>query len=84
MREDSDLGAIEVTVDVPALTPAQAQAALAAGRAKALNLQRTGHIVSCVITCQGWAASTEGVPGRFLTLDPMAKEPAQRQLLETA
>ena len=84
LREDSDLGAIEVTVDVPALTPAQAQAALAAGRAKALNLQRTGHIVSCVITCQGWAASTEGVPGRFLTLDPMAKEPAQRQLLETA
>jgi len=84
LREDSDLGAIEVTVDVPALTPAQAQAALAAGRSKALDLQRTGHIVSCVITCQGWAASTDGAPGRFLSLDATAKEPAQRVLLETA
>jgi len=84
IRDDSDLGAIPVTVQVPPLTPAQAQAALAAGCAKALQWRDAGHIVSCVITCQGWAASTDGGPARFLPLGATAPGPAQRMLLETA
>ena len=80
LRDDSDLGAIEVTVDVPALTPAQAQLALAAGRARALDLQHAGLIVSCVITCQGQATSTDDAAGRFVFLDGA---PASDALQET-
>ena len=80
LLDDSDLGAIEVTVDVPALTPAQAQLALAAGRARALDLQHAGLIVSCVISCQGQATSTDDATGRFVFLDGA---PASHALQET-
>ncbi|CAM5790755.1 UPF0280 family protein [Ottowia pentelensis] len=84
IRDDSDLGTIWVTVQVPPLTPAQAQAALAAGCTRALQLRAAGHIVSCVITCQGWAASTDGGPARFLPLDAAVPGRAQHLLQETA
>ncbi|MEZ5646436.1 MAG: UPF0280 family protein [Burkholderiaceae bacterium] len=59
LKDDSDLGDIPVTLDVPALTPWQVAHALQAGREHALALQDAGQIQSCVITCQGWVASTE-------------------------
>ncbi len=58
IRDDSDLGSIAVTVDVPRLTPASAQQALAKGRARAQQLVQDGLIASCVMMCQGWVAST--------------------------
>ena len=86
VREDTDLGTLPVTVQVPTLAPEKLRQALAAGRAKALWLQQAGHIVSCVITCQGQVASIEGVPGRFLSLGgKSAPQVAVRpRLLETA
>lgn len=59
LKDDSDLGDIPVTLDVPALTPWQLAEALKAGREHALTLRAAGHIHACFITCQGWAVSTE-------------------------
>ena len=86
VREDTDLGTLPVTVQVPTLAPEKLRQALAAGRAKALWLQQAGHIVSCVISCQGQVASIEGVPGRFLSRGgKSAPQVAVRpRLLETA
>ena len=84
VRAASDLGAIAATGTGPPLPPVKAQAALAAGCTRALELRSAGHIVSCVITCQGWAASTDGGSARFLPLGPTAPGRAQRLLLETA
>ena len=86
VREDTDLGALPVTVQVPTLAPERVRQALAAGRAKAWSLQQAGRIVSCVITCQGQVVSTEGAAGRFLSLDAglAPKGSAGPRLLETA
>ena len=51
--DDSDLGDIEVTVDVPVLDGAQVDCALRAGRRRALELQRAGLIHSALLVCQG-------------------------------
>lgn len=59
LKDDSDLGAIPVTVDVPPLGSQPVQQALHAGLARALALCDAGHIVACVITCQGWMVSTD-------------------------
>ena len=50
--DDSDLGDIEVIVGVPVLDRAQVDAALQAGRLRALELQRLGLIHSAVLVCQ--------------------------------
>jgi hypothetical protein len=56
LRDDSDLGAIPVTVDVPPLPPAQVRAALAAGWQRARDLQAAGLIHGAALVCQGqWA-----------------------------
>lgn len=59
LKDDSDLGDIPVTLDVPELTPRQVAQALRAGREHALSLRAGGHIQACFITCQGWTLSTE-------------------------
>jgi hypothetical protein len=59
LKDDSDLGDIPVTLDVPELTPWQVAEALKAGREHALTLRAAGHIQACFITCQGWTLSTE-------------------------
>lgn len=59
IKDDTDLGALPVTVDVPRLQPTQVAQALNAGLLRALALRETGSISACVITCQGWAVSTE-------------------------
>ncbi|WP_225781954.1 UPF0280 family protein [Xenophilus sp. Marseille-Q4582] len=52
-KDDSDLGTLPVTVDVPALPAAAVAAALAAGAARAQALQAAGHIHAAVLVCQG-------------------------------
>jgi ApbE superfamily uncharacterized protein (UPF0280 family) len=52
LKDDSDLGDMPVTVDVPRLEPELIQRALHAGEKRALELQREGLIHSAVLVCQ--------------------------------
>ena len=53
LKDDSDLGDIPVTVDVPQLDEASVLRALAAGQRRARELQALGLIWSAVLSCQG-------------------------------
>jgi ApbE superfamily uncharacterized protein (UPF0280 family) len=53
LRDDSDLGAIPVTVDVPPLPPAAVALALQAGRRRAQELRSEGLIWNAALVCQG-------------------------------
>ena len=61
LKDDSDLGDIEVTVDVPPLEEAMVQAALQAGERRARDLQREGLIHSAVLVCQHRLARVEAL-----------------------
>jgi uncharacterized protein len=52
LKDDCDLGDIEVTVDVPPLEEVQVARALQAGERRARELQREGLIHSAVLVCQ--------------------------------
>jgi hypothetical protein len=52
LKDDSDLGEIPVTVDVPPLEPKRVQQALRAGLLRAQSLQRAGLIWSAALVCQ--------------------------------
>ncbi len=68
LKDDSDLGDLLVTVDVPPLPPAQVLAALQAGTARARALQRAGLIHSALLVCQHRASRVEAVaPPRPIT-----------------
>jgi ApbE superfamily uncharacterized protein (UPF0280 family) len=61
LKDDSDLGAIPVTVEVPPLPADLVRAALAAGLAKAEALKQAGLIWSATLICQGqWAQTRVG------------------------
>ena len=53
MKDDTDLGDMPVTVDVPPLAPTQVRRALDAGARARRELQRDGLIWSAVLVCQG-------------------------------
>jgi len=53
LRDDSDLGALLVTVDVPALPPALVQQALQQGLDCARRLQARGLVQAALLACQG-------------------------------
>jgi ApbE superfamily uncharacterized protein (UPF0280 family) len=53
LRDDADLGARPVTVDVPPLSPAHIERALARGRTYAQQLQARGLIYAALLCCQG-------------------------------
>ena len=53
LKDDSDLGQIPVTVDVPRLDEPSVQRALAAGQRRARELQAMDLIWSAVLCCQG-------------------------------
>lgn len=53
LKDDSDLGAIAVTVDVPPLGAEVTRRALAAGARCAAGLREAGRIWSCTLVCQG-------------------------------
>ena len=59
LKDDSDLGDLRVTVDVPSLSAAQVQAALQAGAQRARALQRDGLIHAALLVCQHRAARVE-------------------------
>ena len=59
LRDDSDLGDIDVTVDVPPLRREQVQRALAAGLQRARELHACGLIEQALLLCQGQVASTD-------------------------
>lgn len=53
LKDDSDLGSIPVTVDVPLLGVEAARRALAPGARRAAELREAGLIWSCTLVCQG-------------------------------
>ena len=57
-QDDSDLGTIPVTVEVPELGDAAVRRALDAGLAVARDLQARGLIEACALTCQGVMLTT--------------------------
>ena len=59
LKDDSDLGGIAVTVDVPDLGREQVLRALNAGLLRARELRSAGLIWSSVLVCQGWVVHTE-------------------------
>jgi ApbE superfamily uncharacterized protein (UPF0280 family) len=59
VKDDSDLGQQLVTVSVPKLSQYEIDEALEAGLKKAHVLKQNGLICACVLSCQGWFASTE-------------------------
>ena len=63
IKDNSDLGEIPVTVDVPPLAAAQVRQALAAGLARARELQAAGLVHAAFLVCQGQAASAAAVAG---------------------
>ena len=65
LRDDSDLGTIPVTTNVPALDPESVHHALAAGARRARELQARGLLWSAVLVCQG----------RALTVDNASESP---------
>ncbi len=60
LKDDSDLGERQVTIDVPALAPREVRAALTAGLAKAAELQGAQLIDSAVLVCQQRYVTTAG------------------------
>jgi ApbE superfamily uncharacterized protein (UPF0280 family) len=62
IKDDSDLGELLVTVDVPALPADTVAAALERGRRRAHDLQRDGLIHSALLVCQQQAARADPAP----------------------
>jgi ApbE superfamily uncharacterized protein (UPF0280 family) len=58
LKDDTDLGDMPVTVDVPQLTPPQREAALQAGLKRARDLQQRGVIFAAALVCQGQLIGT--------------------------
>ncbi|MBV7544272.1 UPF0280 family protein [Acidovorax sp. sic0104] len=79
VRDDSDLGAIPVTVDVPPLPRSQVQRALQQGLQKAQELQSRGLIWFALLACQGEFTATRA-PGVSLTGLPAAKDMAAQEV----
>lgn len=75
-KDDSDLGDIQVTVDVPSLPAASIHAALHAGLDRAIELRQAGLIWACVLVCQQRVLSTGGV-----SLQPLVSPVAQQRLV---
>ena len=61
LKDDTDLGDIEVTVNVPALEVAMVDAALQAGQRRARELQRDGLIHAAMLVCQDRFASVDAM-----------------------
>ena len=61
-KDDSDLGDLRVTIDVPALAPDTVRGALDAGAACARALQQAGHVWAVALVCQGQWRRIEPLP----------------------
>lgn len=58
LKDDTDLGSIPVTVDVPPLEPTLVEQALRAGLRRAQELRAAGLIWSAALVCQGQITTT--------------------------
>jgi len=61
LKDDTDLGDIAVTVEVPRLPEVLVREALAAGLAKAESLRQAGLLWSATLVCQGQWAQTRSL-----------------------
>ncbi|MFL6693039.1 MAG: UPF0280 family protein, partial [Ramlibacter sp.] len=78
LKDDTDLGDLLVTIDVPPLAPAAIHRALQAGAQRARDLQAAGLMESAVLVCQGWFTTGDGRPRRMHDVET---SPAGRELL---
>jgi len=69
-KDDSDLGDFLVTVDVPALAPAQVRSALDAGAACARRLQGGSLVWAALLVCQGQLRLVEPLCSKSLPAAP--------------
>lgn len=74
LKDDSDLGNLLVTVDVPTLPPDAVQAALERGRRRAEDLRRDGLIHSALLVCQQQAAQVDPAPAIRVDPDTAARQ----------
>lgn len=75
IKDDSDLGGLPVTVDVPALEPAQVWKALQAGLLRAQALRAAGLIWSAALVCQNQVVSTDTSGFAALAFQPSSWQP---------
>lgn len=75
LKDDSDLGGLPVTVDVPALEPAQVWQALQAGLLSAHALRAAGLIWSAALVCQNQVVSTDTSGFEALACQPSSWQP---------
>jgi len=73
LKDDSDLGDLLVTVDVPMLPPDAVQAALERGRRRADDLRRDGLIHSALLVCQQHATRVDPAPAIRIDTDTAAR-----------
>jgi uncharacterized protein len=76
LRDDTDLGAIPVTVQVPALPPRAVSDALDRGEACAQTLRAAGHIVAAALVCQRQVRLVSPATAHTSVLAPPLLEPA--------
>lgn len=81
LKDDSDLGFIPVTVDVPALEPDLVAHALHAGLMRAQALRMSGLIWSAALVCQNQFVSTASVEAVRLDATPTRQKDARTGLL---
>ena len=81
LKDDTDLGALEVTANVPALDVVSVQRALDAGRQRAIELQRAGLIHSALLVCQRRFARVEPVE-TSMTPSPQPMPPRTGERVE--
>lgn len=73
LKDDTDLGELLVTVDVPALPAEAVRAALERGRHRANDLRRDGLIHSALLVCQQHAARVEPTSAIRVDTDTAAR-----------
>jgi ApbE superfamily uncharacterized protein (UPF0280 family) len=81
LKDDSDLGAIPVTVDVPVLEPELVAQALHAGLMRAQALRVSGLIWSAALVCQNQFVSTTSGEAVRLDATPTRQKDARTGLL---
>jgi len=79
LKDDSDLGNIAVTVDVPALEPAGVECALQAGATCARELRAAGLIWSAALVCQGRLLTLDAATPVILPHADAARPPGRRE-----
>ena len=75
LKDDSDLGALRVTVEVPPLEPKLVRQALQAGLVRARALRAAGLIWSAALVCQNQLVSTDTSGSTTLARQPATKQP---------